>query len=194
MKGPRKPAGDDARGEIDLKLGNLLGELGTALSEMIGRLEQGSTGEILRDREFTTDRGPVRAQAGIRIRLAGTEAPRRRSAGAPRPEAAAPASRPAPGSAPGQGPAPGPEPRPIQAEVVDDGRTWRLTAELPGAARDDLELAVEDGDLVITALTRTRSFADRVALPAATMLADLRVSLQNGILEIETASGEGRTP
>ncbi len=183
MKGPRKPAGGDARGDIDLKLGNLLGELGSALSEMIDRLDQGTTGEIRRDREFTTERGPVRAQAGIRIRLAGTEVPLKRNAAAPAatPDAAAPPPRAATA----------PAPRPIQAEVVDDGRVWRLTAELPGAAREDLDLAVEEGHLLITARTRTRSFADRVALPASTGIADLRVSLQNGILEIEAASHRG---
>jgi HSP20 family molecular chaperone IbpA len=73
-------------------------------------------------------------------------------------------------------------------EVVDDGRVWRLTADLPGVARDDLELSLEDGLLVISAKARARCYADRIAVPPGTTLAALRISLQNGILEIEVPS------
>jgi HSP20 family molecular chaperone IbpA len=139
-------------------------------------------GEIRRDHEFTTERGPFRAQAGIRIRLAGIDPPKANL------EAEKPAGAPA---RPRENrPARAPEARPILAEIVDDGRIWRLTADLPGATREDLDLSIGDGHLVIAARTRTRRFADRVALPASTELSDLRVSLQNGILEVEAPSAE----
>jgi HSP20 family molecular chaperone IbpA len=75
--------------------------------------------------------------------------------------------------------------------VLDDGTVWRLTADIPGVARDDLVLAVEDGILALSATARGRRYEDRIALAAGTSQDMLRVSLQNGILEIETPSAKG---
>lgn len=177
MSGPRKKPGAPSAGDgPGLSLDSLFSGLGAALSEMIDRLEDGAAGEIRRDRAFQTDRGPIHAQAGIRIRFAGASRAVR--------EMAPPG---APHSTPSTD-APAPVARTIAADVFDDGRVWRMTADLPGIAQGDLDLAIEDGHLLISARTARRSFTGRVAIPAATTLSDLRTTLQNGILEIEAPS------
>ena len=182
MTGKRGRTGGNAFDMIDLRLGDLFGELGEALSEMIDRLDEGGSGEIRRDHRIETARGPIRAQAGIRIRMAGRDA-----TGAGR--------DPAQPRAPGPAPAPktsskSKDARPIEADIVSDHCLWHLVADLPGASRDRLEIAVEDGQLVVSARTPTRHYTDRFELPPGVTLAALRVSLENGILEIETDLGE----
>jgi HSP20 family molecular chaperone IbpA len=178
MSGSRKKTGRAALDGIDAGLGDLLGTLGAALEDVIGRLDPGGAGEVRRDLEFDTDRGPIRAHAGIRVRVGGLDAAR---------DAAASGRKPARPLRETAAPAPVPE-RPIVGEVVDDGRVWRLTADLPGISRDDLDLSLEDGMLAISATVRARRYADRIAVPPGTTIEALRVTLQNGILEIEAPS------
>jgi HSP20 family molecular chaperone IbpA len=169
----RKTGRDDAQ-LIDLKLGDLFGELGHALTDMIDRLDQGGSGEIRRDHRIETERGPIRAQAGIRIRMGGLDTARDgRDPARPRKPAAPTAAA-------------APTVRPIEADIVSDGGLWRLVADLPGVSRETLEIAVEDGEIVLSARTPTRRYADRFDLPEGATLAALKVSLENGILEIET--------
>jgi HSP20 family molecular chaperone IbpA len=182
MSTARRKTGTSGSGGGDGLLGELLGTLGAAISEMITRLDEGGAGEVRRDVEFKTDKGAIRAEAGVRVRLAGGEwrgAEARASRHHGRPageEARASTDMPV---------------RPINAEVLDDGTVWRLTADIPGVARDDLVLVVEDGMLALSATARGRRYMDRIALPAGTSHDMLRVSLQNGILEIETPSANG---
>lgn len=178
MSGRRGKSGRDASQGIDLRLGDLFGELGSALSGLIERLDEGGSGEIRRDHRIETDRGPIRAQAGIRIRMGGLEA--RASEGDP----ARPRETP-PSSAPVTAPAP----RPVEADVVTDGGLWRLTADLPGATMETLDVQVNDGQLLVSATARGRRYADRFDLPPGITRGDLRVSLENGILEIEAEAG-----
>ena len=63
------PRGRAALRQIDLQLDGLLGKLGDTLGEMIERLEDGETGEFRRSHELQTPRGPVRAEAGLRVRM-----------------------------------------------------------------------------------------------------------------------------
>lgn len=180
-----KKTGRAALDGIDIRLGDLLGDLGAALTEMIERLDAGADGEVRRVHEFDTARGPIRTQAGIRIRMGGLEAGRAgrdpaRPTGAQHARDAAPPARP---------PA-----RPIHADIVDDGAVWRLTADLAGVGREDLALSMAEGELVIEAEARNRRYADRIPVPPGTTLTQLRVSLQNGILEIEAPSPAGARP
>ena len=69
----RKKTGRMAVDGIDAGLGDILGALGAALTEVIGRLDQDGAGEVRRDFEVETDRGPLRAQAGIRVRMGGVD-------------------------------------------------------------------------------------------------------------------------
>lgn len=182
MTSERKKSGRAAVEGVDAGLGGLLGTLGAALAEVLEQLDQGGAAEVRRDFEVETDRGPLRAEAGIRLRMGGFDTgwrdlvdgrdPAPLRAGAAAPEGAT---------------------RPIAAEIVDDGTVWRLTADLPGVARKDLSLTVDQGMLVILAAGRGRRYSDRIALPHGTGPEDLRVSLRNGVLEIEApAAGTGR--
>jgi HSP20 family molecular chaperone IbpA len=186
MTGKRGRTGRDASEFIDLRLGDLFGELGAALTEMIGRLDEGGSGEIRREHRIETARGPIRTQAGIRIRMGGLDA-----AGGGHDPARPRAPRVTPAPAP---PAARPAARPIEADIVSDGGLWRLMADLPGASRDTLDIAVEDGQLAVSARTPTRQYADRFDLPPGVTLDGLRISLENGILEIETDLGGERAP
>ncbi|MBF9029976.1 Hsp20/alpha crystallin family protein [Rhodobacterales bacterium HKCCE3408] len=164
-KDPKSRLGE-AAAEIDLRLGGLLGQLGSALSEALSTLED--QGEVRRETTFDSDRGPVRASAGIRIRTVGG------TAHAP------------------EGPAhpgrrrtdPKPPPRPIDATILRDETGWRLIADLPGIPRDDLTLETEAGELVIRAAGRGRRYAGRFPLPDGVAAEDLTVSMQDGLLEL----------
>ena len=160
--------------EIDLRLGDLLGELGQALTDMVGRLDSG-TQEIRRDYTIETGKGPLRAETGIRVRVAGTAAPPSR----PQPVNRPPQSRTNPTTVPAET-----APRPLAAEILCDDGQWQLVADLPGVAREALVLARDGGDLVITATGRGRRYQGRFALPAGLELEAITVSLRNGILEL----------
>jgi HSP20 family molecular chaperone IbpA len=170
---PGRPVRDAGEGDA---LGDPVGIVCTALSDMISRLDPGGDGVVRRDIEFET--GALRAQAGVRLRLAGLDLARPRG-GTPRD------ARPVGTEKATQ---PDAEARPIKADVVDDGLFWRLTAEVPGVARRDLLLAIEDGVLRISAVAPGRRYTGSFALPSDTSRDALRVNLRNGILEIEAPS------
>ncbi|ARE42203.1 Gas vesicle protein GvpH, heat shock protein Hsp20 [Rhodovulum sp. P5] len=167
--------------EIDVRLGDLLGDLGSALSEMMDRLESGQSQEVRRDYSVDTGKGPIRAETGIRVRVAGQEVGSTRQPRAPRPvnrPAGKPAAR-AEAAAPAS-----PKPRPIAADIFSDGGQWQLVADLPGIDADGLTLSEEGAELVVAATGRGRRFEGRFTMPEGLGLADLSVSLNNGILEI----------
>lgn len=166
-------AGKDLREEIDLRLDGLLGELGRTLGDMIERLDGGS-GEVRRSRSFETGRGPVRAEAGIRIRAGGLGLP----PGRPQPAARERQAGTAPSTAQP------PVPCPIDAAVEEEAGLWTLTADLPGVGAQDLSLSERDGHLHIAATARHRSYEGSFALPPGVTLADIEVSLRNGILNL----------
>ena len=179
-----RPTGRDAIDEIDLRLGGLLGDLGQAVGEMLSRLDAGEGGEILRSGEIQTGRGPIRAEAGIRVRVggqdvgsAGTE-PRARPAREDRrpPAAKAPAPRTA---------------RSIDADILTGDGLWTLTADLPGVTQDGLDVTVDDGELVVRGEGRGRLWEGRFDLPPGTSRPDLDVHLKNGVLEI-SVKGQDR--
>ena len=200
-KAPEGPArGADAFGEIEMRLGGLLGELGQAVGDMLGRLEDGTSGEILRSGEIETQRGPIRAEAGIRVRFAGKEiaTPGVPARGAPPGAGRRPPDRPAartgtdlgrppPAPDPGQTPAP----RAIDADIVSGDGHWSLTADLPGVAEDRLTVEVSQGRLILSADGRGRRWAGEFALPDGLTRDDLAVRLRNGVLEI--SAGEDGT-
>ena len=160
-------AGKDLREEIDLRLDGLLGELGRTLGDMIERLD-GGAGEVRKSRSFDTGRGPVKAEAGIRIRVAGQEVSEVRSR---RPGTAADAPRP-------------PAVRPIDASIQHGAALWTLTADLPGVSEADLSLTETDGHLHIAARARHRSYEGSFELPPGVTLAGIEILLRNGILDL----------
>ena len=179
---------NEAREQIDIRLGGLFSELGSALTEMLDRIDTEGSAEVRREHEFETPRGPIRAQTGIRIRtLGGAQTERRgRDPAAPVNPDRAPQQKRA--KAPGDLKTP---PRTISAEIFEDDASWVLTADLPGIVETDLTLSEEGGDLVIEANGRGRRYRDHVTLPDGVSIADIVVTLQNGILELRASRRAG---
>jgi HSP20 family molecular chaperone IbpA len=184
MTKDKKSRIDEATQDIDLRLGGLLGQLGSALTEALSRLED--QGEVHHETTFDSARGPIRASAGIRIRTLGDAKPSRSARRPDQPVNAAPRTQPRPSPEP-EAPPPA---RPISATILTEGRSWRLIAELPGVAEADVTLGEEAGDLVISASGRGRRFEGRFALPSGAKATDLTMTMQNGILELARDGAE----
>ena len=169
----------DLFSEIEERLGGVLGELGKALGEAITTFETG-TGEVRRSQSFETTKGPVRAEAGLRVRLGGITIGETAE-----PHDPAPVNRPTGGQ--NETDRPKDRPRDITATIITHGKEWSLTAELPGVSKDDLTISVSDGRISINARGTSRDYAGTFDIPQTVTREDLNVSIQNGILDI-TAS------
>ena len=163
--------------DITEGLTGLLGGVGDALSEMLKRLEEEGNGEFKREGVFNSDRGPIRAETGIRVSLAGKSfsagtgtGPRKKAPEPVRPEKA----ESAPAAA---------EPRPVTIDSFWDGSEWTATADLPGATEADLEVSLEDGKLMVRT-TGKRAYLGSTTVPENADYAQKSASLQNGIFEI----------
>ncbi|MEO0702244.1 MAG: Hsp20/alpha crystallin family protein [Pseudomonadota bacterium] len=173
-----------SRDGADLGLGGLFEALGDAVAEVTRQLEDGQTSVLHRSYEVDTGKGPVRAEAGVRVRFAG---------GSPGgdPDQVRAVNRPT-----GQANATQEQvdtesvSRPVEYDVFETASEWRLTADLPGVGADDLVLSDGDGQLVIEA-TGDRRYRDQVPVPAFVRSADLDVHLKNGILVLSQTAGEG---
>jgi HSP20 family molecular chaperone IbpA len=200
MRRTRKPSFADLGEELDHRLGNLLGELGEALSEAMGRLGDGGDGELLRERNFETPGGPIRA--GIRVRVGGLAGDRAMTPDGDRsrkPERG-PAGTPSTGAGHGGRARPRrtrdrptgndtDSARQIEASIMVSGGRWTLVADLPGCS--DADVALSDtgpgGRLHVTASGRGRRYTGSFDLPAGLSAEGLSKSLVNGVLEL---SGE----
>ncbi|WP_456327730.1 Hsp20/alpha crystallin family protein [Archaeoglobus sp.] len=85
-------------------------------------------------------------------------------------------------------------------DVIDEEDRIRVVADLPGFNKEDIEIWVEDGDLVIKAerkeereereanyLRRERRFGRvyrRIALPTDVDIENIKASYNNGVLEV----------
>ena len=157
--------------EIDARLGGLLGNVGAALSEMLERLDTDGNGEVRRDTVFDTGKGPVRAQAGVRVSFAGQSLAREtRNGTSPQPV------RPDPET----------PPKPTIDAAVDcffDGAVWTLTADLPGVSREEVLVEIADGVLTLSTTGRRR-YHSKVSVPDGIDIAAREISLLNGVLEL----------
>lgn len=156
--------------EINLNLGGLFGSLGDALNEMVSRLEDGKSGSVQRDHVFETPKGPVRAQTGIRVRMGGLDA-----GAAPKPARPINPDRKTPAQT---------APRDLAYDLLDDDDGWLLTADLPGVTLKEVVLDASPEGLTITT-TGKRSYRAEVALTGGFALADIKINLRNGILELK---------
>ncbi len=164
---------------LDLRLDGLLGELGRAVSEMVERLESGA-GEVTREQSFDTGRGPVKAQAGIRIRMGGVEVQSDTAPSARRPTQPAAETPPS-----------APKPRDLTGTILEEDGIWSLSADLPGVSEEDLTLNAEDGQLIVTATARGRQYVGRFPFPEGLRTSDLTVSLRHGILDLTAPLSKG---
>ena len=92
------------------------------------------------------------------------------------------------GARPSPTPGAAPPARPLDIEILQDAETWRLTADIPGVAEDEIRLTREGGALVIET-TGARRYKGRADLPDGVALDDIGLSLRNGILELSCPSG-----
>jgi len=162
---------------IDEGLSTLFATLGDALTTMLERLEDGQTGSVQRDHVLETSKGPIRAHAGIKLRMAGLETtnttdqpqpfnPNRESFKQEKPNA-----------------------KTIVCDLIDDNDEWVVTAELPGVATDELKIS-KDGSTLLIATTGARSYAGQIEFDGDFSLSDVSSSLRNGILTLRIGRGQ----
>lgn len=166
---PRKKI-NDVRQAIDLQLDGLLGELGKTLGDVFSRLEN-ATGEVRRSHSFDTSNGPVRAEAGIRIRVGDEEY----SSG---PTKSAPKKKAEPN------PAETSVPRDVSATILVEPGLWSLSAELPGMTEDNLTFSIDAGQLHIHAEGQGRAYSGKFDVPDVLTLDAITVHMRNGILDL----------
>lgn len=163
--------------QIDEGLGGLFGALNEALGEMVARLEDGTSGAVERDLTFDTEKGPVRAQAGVRLRMGGmdvntaTSAPKPVNPGRTKPKA------------------PDPVPRTLSYDIFEDEDAWVLTADLPGVSRKDVQLTAEKTRLQIKT-NGARQYAGSVDLETTFDVESITPTLRNGILTLRIPKGD----
>ena len=96
-------------------------------------------------------------------------------------------------------------PRPFVAEtfpvdVIDEGENIKVIADLPGFRKEDIELWIEDGTLVIKAvrkeereekaesyIRRERKFGEvyrKIAIPVEVDVENIKATYNNGVLEV----------
>ena len=68
-------------------------------------------------------------------------------------------------------------------DLFEEADAFVAVVELPGAAEEEITLAVEDGALLVRT-TGAHAYAARIALPGPVDAARLARSLRNGILEV----------
>lgn len=178
---PKKKIKEAAK-EIDVGLNGLFGALGDAIGEMVTRLEDGTAGSVTRDHVFETDKGPVRAQAGVRLRMGGMDVG---------PSASAPSAKPVnPNRARTTSVADTPPPaKPLEYDIFEDAEAWILTADMPGVSRGDLALEAHAAHLHLTT-TGARRFQARVELGNDFDFEGIETRLHNGVLTLNIPKTE----
>lgn len=169
---PRKKLKDAAQ-EIDIGLNGLLGALGDAIGEMVTKLEDGHSGALSRDHVFETEKGPIRAHAGVRLRMGGLDAG---SGSHPAPKPVNPNR-----SSPNQPVSP--KPKTLEYDVFEEKNGWIFAADLPGVSAEELQLTHE-GSLLELKTTGARLFTASVDLECEFDFEQIETRLQNGVLTL----------
>lgn len=159
--------------DIDINIGKLIGNLGEAVNEIINRLDDGKSGEVTREHVFDTANGPIRAQAGVRLRMGGLGGDTQAGPRRPRPVNPDRTARSAPSVAP----------RALDYDLIEDEDCWILTADLPGVSTDELILS-QDGAVLSVATRGSRRYAADIKVASPFQLDDTAATLRNGILEL----------
>ncbi|MDX8351424.1 Hsp20/alpha crystallin family protein [Cognatiyoonia sp. IB215182] len=171
MNGSRKKGFQQAGVSIDDGLNTLFATLSDALTTMLDRIEEGQTGAVQRDQVFETPKGPIRAHAGIRLRMGGMDA--KSASEEPQPV------NPDRGSSDPEKP----KVKSIVYDVIDDEDEWVVTADLPGVSTDELQLG-KNGTTLAISTTGTRSYAGQVDIGGQFSLSRVSSSMRNGILTL----------
>ena len=176
MSRKSKSRQDDGFSQIENGLTGLFGALGDAITEMMARLEDGTSATVERSQTLDSTKGPIRVHAGVRLRAGGL-AGGNGAQGAPRP-----VNPDRPKTTPGKDLTPGAS-RSIGYDILEDAQVWILTAEVPGVARKDISIDVEGETLLIRTSGARRYHAD-VPLQEPCDPAEIRPTLRNGILTL----------
>ncbi|WP_370400187.1 Hsp20/alpha crystallin family protein [Sulfitobacter sp. JB4-11] len=171
----RDPFGQKPQ-DIETGLGNLFDALNQAVGQIATKLEDGKSGTISRDHIFETEKGPMRAHAGIRLRMGGIDV------GGESPSTPQPVNRKKTPPAPPR-PQQQPSAIPLQYDLFEDSGAWVLTADMPGVSRKDITLSQDGTDLVVQT-SADRKYHARINLADPFDPDRITVSLRNGILSL----------
>jgi HSP20 family protein len=69
-------------------------------------------------------------------------------------------------------------------DIIRDGETIKVVAELPGASKDDLRIAANETAVTIESISGERRYQKRIDLPEPVDPASGKSNFKNGILEI----------
>jgi len=78
-------------------------------------------------------------------------------------------------------------------DVAVDGNVVRVTVELPGVTKDDIQLEGTETSVTVSVDTENRKFRKTVPLPAKVDPDSARAEYNNGILEV-TVDSRNKTP
>lgn len=173
---PKKKVQQAAQ-DIDLGLNGLFGALGDAIGGIVSKLEEGNSGAVVRDHVFGTEKGPVRAHAGVRVQMGGldvggtdrTKNPKPINPGRAKPCKHTSSEKP---------PA-----KDLEYDLFEDNDAWIFTSDLPGVARKEVSLK-QDGRILQLITTGPRHFQARVELDKEFDLDGIETHLRNGVLTL----------
>ena len=69
-------------------------------------------------------------------------------------------------------------------DVIDEDKTVRVIAEMPGVEKDQINLEYVDNRVTISARSEMRNYSETVTLPAKIEPASAKASYKNGVLEV----------
>jgi HSP20 family molecular chaperone IbpA len=166
-------------------LSGMFTALNAALSDVVSRLEEGNAGGLERDFTFDTDKGPIRAQAGLRVRMGGTESHEKRNT--PKPFTVKTPNAPNPQEQHREGLSA--QDRPLEFDLLEIAGGILVHADLPGVNQADLAIK-KDGTSVQIRTTGQRRYFAQIELGRAFNLDLATMTLNNGILTLHIQNGD----
>lgn len=181
MSDAKGPDGPERRSGVEVggSLGGLFRGLGSLL-DLIADLEQKGKTEF-QQQQVVQGPGETSAVFGVSVRLGLGGQPVVQSFGNVRPGPKGPAVEAV---------------REPVVDVLDEGETFRLVAELPGVNADEITVEVR-GDVVTLQTTGRRKYAREILLPAAVDPVPQTQTYANGVAEIclrKRAAGAAGNP
>ncbi|MEM1942989.1 MAG: archaeal heat shock protein Hsp20 [Candidatus Caldarchaeum sp.] len=69
-------------------------------------------------------------------------------------------------------------------DIIEDDKTVKVVAELPGVRKEDIDLTLEEKKLTIRVDTEARKYYKEVSLPAEVETSGARAEYNNGVLSV----------
>ncbi|MEL6998757.1 MAG: Hsp20/alpha crystallin family protein [Pseudomonadota bacterium] len=172
----KDPSGREALEEIETRLGDLFGTLGTALNSVIDLANDAESrnGDGL-ERSFDVSNGAFRAQSSVRVRVGGLDGGSARDTR----DVSKPVNQPKSRSTQDAKPS---AREPVIDTFTDEGY-WVLTAEMPGIPEDAVSIKV-DGNMLVLKAEGSQSYRTEVNIPPELDPESLEHAVTNGILEM----------